>query len=101
MKRAERLNVHVVGFEELLRSADYVSLHALATEHTRGMVDARELEMIESIVYLITAINPTAGSEPAVGSPRRSYHFEQIYQQSQKGATQRAPIGTVGSSEGC
>ncbi len=52
-ERAERLNVRMVGLEELLRSADYVSLHAPATERTQGMIGARELAMLKPAAYLI------------------------------------------------
>ena len=51
--RAARLNVELVGLEELLRRADYVSLHAPATERTRGMIGEQQLALLKPTAYLI------------------------------------------------
>ena len=52
-ERAKRLNVEMVGFEELLSRSDYVSLHAPSTDRTRGMIGARELASMKPGARLI------------------------------------------------
>lgn len=52
-ERAQRLGVEMVGLEELLQQADYVSLHVPSTERTRGMIAARELGLMKRSAYLI------------------------------------------------
>ncbi|MBC7237037.1 MAG: phosphoglycerate dehydrogenase [Chloroflexi bacterium] len=52
-ERAEQLNVQLMGLDELLCVSDYVSLHAPATERTRGMIGARELALMKPNAYLI------------------------------------------------
>jgi D-3-phosphoglycerate dehydrogenase len=52
-ERAQRLNVEMVGLDDLLQQADYVSLHVPATERTRGMIGARQLALIKPSAYLI------------------------------------------------
>ncbi|MBM3190569.1 MAG: phosphoglycerate dehydrogenase, partial [Chloroflexi bacterium] len=51
--RAARLNVELVGLEELLRRSDYVSLHAPSTERTRGLIGAQELALMKPTAYLV------------------------------------------------
>jgi D-3-phosphoglycerate dehydrogenase len=43
----------LVSLDELLRSADAVSLHAPLTEGTRGMIDARALELMPEHAVLV------------------------------------------------
>lgn len=42
-----------VSLDELLSTADFVSLHCPLTEHTRGMIGARELGLMKPDAYLI------------------------------------------------
>ncbi|TEU19267.1 MAG: phosphoglycerate dehydrogenase [Anaerolineales bacterium] len=51
--RAAKLDVEMVGLDELLSRADYVSLHAPSTERTRGMIGARELALMKPHARLI------------------------------------------------
>ena len=50
---AARYEARMVGLDELLSSADYVSLHAPPTERTRGMISAREIALMKPSAYLI------------------------------------------------
>ncbi|MCD6519627.1 MAG: phosphoglycerate dehydrogenase, partial [Anaerolineae bacterium] len=52
-EKAQRLGVQLVDLETLLRQADYVSLHAPATERTRKMISKRELGLMKPTAYLI------------------------------------------------
>jgi phosphoglycerate dehydrogenase-like enzyme len=45
--------VRLVTLEELLRQADFVSLHCPLTEKTRGLIGARELAFMKPEAYLI------------------------------------------------
>jgi phosphoglycerate dehydrogenase-like enzyme len=50
---AGRLGVQLVGLDELLANADFVSLHCPLTEETRGLIGARELGMMKPTAYLL------------------------------------------------
>ena len=47
--------VGLVGFEELLRSADFVSLHAPLTPSTRNLIGVEQLALMKPTAYLINA----------------------------------------------
>ncbi len=50
---AQRLGVQLTTLDELLRQADFVCIHALLTEQTRGLIGARELALMKPTAYLI------------------------------------------------
>jgi phosphoglycerate dehydrogenase-like enzyme len=50
---SEAEGVGMVTLEELLRKADFVSLHCPLTEQTRGLIGARELALMKPEAYLI------------------------------------------------
>ncbi len=50
---AQQLGVRLVGLDELLREADFVSLHCPLNDSTRGMIGARELLLMKPGAYLI------------------------------------------------
>lgn len=49
----ERLGVELVSLEELLREADFVSLHLPLTEGTRGLINRQALQAMKTGAYLI------------------------------------------------
>ncbi len=51
--RLGTLPVTLVGFEELLRTSDYVTLHCPLTDETRHLIGAAELAMMKPTAYLI------------------------------------------------
>jgi D-3-phosphoglycerate dehydrogenase len=53
LERATQMDVQMVPLDELLAQADYISLHAPATERTRGMIGARELALMKPTARLI------------------------------------------------
>ena len=44
----ERLGVRLVALDDLLREADFVSIHCPLNDHTRGLIGARELATDET-----------------------------------------------------
>ena len=50
---AEAAGVRSVSLDELLSSADFVSIHCPLTEGTRGMIGAREISRMKPDAYLI------------------------------------------------
>jgi phosphoglycerate dehydrogenase-like enzyme len=51
----ERLGVRMAGLDELLREADFVSLHCPLNSASRDMIGARELSLMKPGAYLINA----------------------------------------------
>jgi len=52
-ERAARLGVRFVPLDELLRSADALSIHLKLTEQSRGLIGRRELELLKPGALLV------------------------------------------------
>jgi phosphoglycerate dehydrogenase-like enzyme len=63
---AEQYGVRPVGKDELFRSADVVSVHVVLSERTRGIVGARELELLGPHGYLINTSRGPVVDEAAL-----------------------------------
>jgi phosphoglycerate dehydrogenase-like enzyme len=50
---AAKAGARLVSLEELLRQADFVSIHCPLTEKTRGLIGARELALMKPDAYLL------------------------------------------------
>ena len=50
---AKDLGVRIVGLDELMAEADFVSIHCPLTDQTRGLIGKRELVMMRPEAYLI------------------------------------------------
>jgi phosphoglycerate dehydrogenase-like enzyme len=50
---AHGLGARMVGLDELMREADFVSIHCPLTPQTRGLIGARELALMKPDAYLI------------------------------------------------
>jgi phosphoglycerate dehydrogenase-like enzyme len=50
---AGQLGVRLVGLDELLRAADFVSIHCPLTPETRGLIGRRELGLVKPTAYLL------------------------------------------------
>jgi D-3-phosphoglycerate dehydrogenase len=55
VERAEQYNVALVPLEELLAKSDFVTVHVPLVEATRGLIGARELELMKPRSRLINA----------------------------------------------
>ena len=53
--RAAQLGVRLVGLDDLLREADFISIHATKTPETVGLIGARELELVKPGVRIVNA----------------------------------------------
>lgn len=71
-KFAESWGVEFVGLEELLRRADYVSLHAPSNPQTRGLIGAREFEQMKPSACLINTARGDLVDEGALCDALRS-----------------------------
>ena len=54
-ERAEQFNVQLVSLQELLRRADFISVHAPLVEKTRGMIGRAELQLVKPTARLVNA----------------------------------------------
>src|SRR6516165_8159539 len=52
-QHAAALGVRLTSLEEVLRNADFVSIHCRLTEETRNLLGARELGLLRTSAYLI------------------------------------------------
>lgn len=50
---ARGLGVELTSLDNLLRQADFVCIHAMLTNETRGLIGARELSLMKPTAYLI------------------------------------------------
>ena len=64
--RAEALQAELAGLEELLESADVVTLHVPLTAHTRSMIDAHRLATMKRSAVLINCARGGVVDEEAL-----------------------------------
>ncbi|MGZ2368539.1 NAD(P)-dependent oxidoreductase [Ancylomarina sp. YFZ004] len=58
------LNIDYLGFEDLLKTADFVSLHCPLNESTHHLISEKELKMMKTSAYLInTARGPVVDEQ--------------------------------------
>ena len=62
----QELKAEPVAFEELLQTADIVSMHVPLTRRTRGMMSDREFDMMKSTAFLINACRGPVVDEAAL-----------------------------------
>jgi D-3-phosphoglycerate dehydrogenase len=53
--RAAQIGVRLVGLEELLRTADFISIHLPKTPETVGLIGAKELQLVKPDVRIVNA----------------------------------------------
>lgn len=58
--------VKTVSLEELMTTSDFVSIHALLSDDTRGMLSRKELEMMKPTAYLINTSRGAIVDEEAL-----------------------------------
>ncbi len=64
---AERYGVKLVGLEELLSKADFISIHCPLTPKTRDLIGRRELALMKPNAYLINTARGGIVNEEALG----------------------------------
>jgi phosphoglycerate dehydrogenase-like enzyme len=67
--------VEMVGLEELLTAADLVTLHALLTPESRGMIGERELRLMRPGSYLVNCSRAALVDHDALGAALTSGHL--------------------------
>ncbi|KYH36891.1 MAG: 3-phosphoglycerate dehydrogenase [Candidatus Bathyarchaeota archaeon B24] len=66
-EKAERLGVELKQrLEDLLRESDFVSIHAVLTEETEGMIGERELRLMKPTAYLVNTARGAIVDEEAL-----------------------------------
>jgi len=73
--RAEKLGLRFVPLDELLQTADVVSLHVGLTDKTRGMIGAKELSMMKPGAILLNGARGAVVDTPALVGALNSGHL--------------------------
>lgn len=63
---AQRLGVHLVSLDELLRRADFVSIHCPLNDETRNLIGQRELALMKPEAFLINTARGGIVNEDAL-----------------------------------
>ncbi len=66
VERAAREGVRMVPLEELLTSADFISIHTPLTDRTRGLIDAKALALVKPTARLINCARGCIVDEAAL-----------------------------------
>ncbi len=74
-ERAEKLGVRYVGLDELLETADVVSLHVALTEDTRNLIGERELNLMKPGALLLNGARGAVIDTPALVNALNSGHL--------------------------
>ncbi|HET8979107.1 MAG TPA: NAD(P)-dependent oxidoreductase, partial [Solirubrobacteraceae bacterium] len=67
--------VELVGLDELLQGSDVITLHALLTPATRGLIGAAELARLRPGAYLVNCARAALVDHAALGEALRSGHL--------------------------
>ena len=73
--KADELGVPLVGIDELMQTADVVSLHLPVTDETRGMLGAREFSLIKDGAVFINSARAALYDEPALVAELKKNRF--------------------------
>lgn len=101
-ERAEQFNVELVGLDELLARADFITLHVPLVEKTRGLIGAAQLALMKPTARLINAarggIVDEAALAEALGAGRLAAAAADVFETEPPGdsplLTQPTFIGT-------
>lgn len=63
---AAKVGVRLVSLDELMREADFVSIHCPLNDQTRGLIGARELSLMKPDAYLINTARGNIVDEDAL-----------------------------------
>jgi len=62
----KELNMEFCSVEEILKTADYITLHVPLTEETKYLIDEKEFELMKSTAYLINTSRGPVVNEKAL-----------------------------------
>jgi len=74
-EQASELNVTMLELDELLRQSDIVSLHAVVTDETSGMIGKREFGLMKEGAYFINVARSALTDETALYDALRDGHL--------------------------
>jgi phosphoglycerate dehydrogenase-like enzyme len=72
---ALKAGARLVGLEELLKEADFVSIHCPLTEKTRGLIGARELALMKPDAYLLNTARGGIVDEDALYNALKNHRI--------------------------
>ena len=72
-ERAKEAGATLVSKEELLRSADFVTVHQLLSPRTRGLIGAAELALMKPTAYFINTSRGPIADEKAIEEALRTH----------------------------
>jgi D-3-phosphoglycerate dehydrogenase len=75
-ERAERLGLEFVGFEELLRTSDVVSVHVKLTDQSRELIGAREFAWMKRGAHFINTARGAIVNHRALVAALQSGHLD-------------------------
>jgi len=70
-EKARALEVELTDFETLLKESDFVTLHAVETPETRGLIGEAQLKMMKSTAYLVNTSRGSLIDEEALAKSLR------------------------------
>jgi phosphoglycerate dehydrogenase-like enzyme len=71
VEKAEAVGAKLVGKEELLRTADFVTLHVQLSARTRGLIGAAELALMQPTAFFINTSRGPVADEKAIAAALR------------------------------
>jgi D-3-phosphoglycerate dehydrogenase len=75
MEKAQALDVELTTLETVLKESDFVTIHAVETDETRGLIGQAELLMMKPTAYLINTARGAIVDEKALAESLREGHI--------------------------
>jgi phosphoglycerate dehydrogenase-like enzyme len=72
---ASSVGVHALGFQDLLRTCDVVSIHTRLSDRTRGLIGARELALMKPSALLVNTSRGPIVDEAALVAALQAGHL--------------------------
>ena len=73
MERATEFGAELVSKEELLRSSDFITIHLVLSDRTRGLIGSNEIGMMKPTAYLVNTSRGPIVDEGALIDSLQSY----------------------------
>jgi phosphoglycerate dehydrogenase-like enzyme len=72
-EKCKEVGVDYVGKDDLFRQADFITIHVILSQRTRGLVGANELGLMKPSAYIINTSRGPIIDEPALISTLREH----------------------------